>query len=179
MKATDILAGRCVLERTPLLLRAWLAELPNEWLDCDEGEGTWSPRSVVGHLVEGERTDWIPRVRHILLHGDALAFPPFDRSAHLRSTVPAMHELLEQLRNLRARSLADLDALKLASADLARRGLHPELGVVTLGQHLATWVAHDLGHIAQIARVMARRQAHFVGPWRAYLPVLAERGARG
>ena len=175
MNDTDILSARCVLERTPLLLTTWLRALPDAWLDCDEGQGTWSARSVVAHLVEGEKTDWILRVRHILRHGDAVAFPPFDRGAHLHGTPRAMDDLLEEFHTARALSLAELDTLALVPADLARRGRHPEFGVVTLGQHLATWVAHDLGHIAQIARVMARRQKDAVGPWRAYLPILANR----
>lgn len=172
---SELTEARCVLERTPTVLTSLLQGLPEPWIDCEEGEGTWSPRSIVGHLIEGERTDWMPRVFHLLRHGEASAFPPFDRSAHLKSVPRALDESLAELRTLRAESLAELDALSLVSADLARRGRHPEFGVVTLSQHLATWVAHDLDHIAQIVRVMARRQTQAVGPWRAYLPILAPR----
>jgi hypothetical protein len=126
----------------------------------------------VGHLIEGERTDWMPRVHHLLRHGDAVAFAPFDRFAHLGSTPQPIARQLEDFARMRAASLADLAALRLGAGDLARTGRHPEFGVVTLAQHLATWVAHDLSHIAQIARVMARRNDTAVGPWRAYLPLL-------
>lgn len=175
MDAKDVLEGRCLLERTPAVLREWLAGLPAAWLDAREGEGTWSPREIVGHLIEGERTDWMPRVRHILRHGDAVAFAPFDRGAHLRAGSAAIEDQIAEFDRLRARSLAELDALRLGAGDLGRTGRHPELGVVTLGQHLATWQAHDLSHLAQIARVLARRHEQAIGPWRAYLPLVGER----
>jgi len=162
-----------VLRRTPAVLRALLLDLPGPWIEATEGPGTWSPFDVVGHLIHGERTDWVPRVEHLLRHGDAVPFPPFDREAMFAASRGlSLGELLDTFAGLRAESLARLTALGLTEADLARRGRHPELGVVTLGQHLATWVAHDLSHVAQVARVMARRYGAAVGPWRAYLPIL-------
>jgi hypothetical protein len=172
MKETDVLDATSVLERTPTVLIEWLRGLPEDWLDCDEGAGTWSPRAVVGHLIEGEQTDWMPRVHHLLRHGESVPFEPFDRFAHLRRAPQTIALSLEEFARLRSESLADLAALGLAPRDMNRRGRHPDFGSVTLGQHLATWVAHDLSHIAQIARVMARRCDTAVGPWRAYLPIL-------
>ena len=162
-----------VLRRTPATLRALLTGLPDAWTRATEGPGTWSPFDVVGHLIHGERTDWVPRIEHLLEHGETLAFPPFDREAMFAASKGrALADLLDEFATLRAASLARLDALKLTPADLARRGRHPEFGVVTLGQHLATWVAHDLSHVGQIVRVMGKQYAIAVGPWRAYLPML-------
>jgi hypothetical protein len=161
-----------VLARTPAVLRELLA-LPDAWTDATEGPGTWSPCDVVGHLIHGERTDWMPRVEHMLVHADRVPFPPFDREAMLSAPrTSTLAELLDTFAELRASSLGRLDALSLSDAQLATPGLHPALGPVTLGQHLATWVVHDLTHLAQIARVMARRYTDAVGPWRAYLSVL-------
>ena len=168
----DLAEGIALLQRTPAMLAAWLGELPEPWLRCDEGPDTWNARDVLGHLIEAERHDWLPRVRHLLQHGDALAFPPFDRFAQQRQAERSVQQLLAAFAASRAQSLAELAALPLRPADLERRGRHPEFGVVTLGQHLATWVAHDLTHVTQIARVMARRLATDVGPWRAYLRVV-------
>ena len=162
-----------VLRRTPAVLHALLAGLPPPWPNATEGPGTWSPFDVVGHLVQGERTDWIPRVEHLLRHGTAVPFPPFDREAMFRhSKGVSLAELLDTFAALRKENLERLAALSLAPADLDRQGLHPELGVVTLRQHLATWTAHDLSHVAQITRVMARQYTEAVGPWRAYLSLL-------
>jgi hypothetical protein len=162
-----------VLQQTPHTLRAMLTELPAPWVSSTEGPGTWSPFDVVGHLIQGDRTDWITRVEHILRHGDAVPFAPFDREGMFEeSRGRSLGELLETLDRLRGENLQRLAALRLSNDDLDRRGLHPELGPVTLGQHLATWVAHDLSHIAQIARTMARAYTDAVGPWRAYLPIL-------
>jgi len=174
MNEFDVLSSTCILEHTPTVLIEWLRGLPDEWLDCDEGEGTWSARTVVGHLIAGERADWMPRVHHLLRHGDAVAFEPFDRFAQFHDEPRPIALQLDEFARLRSASLADLEALDLGVEDLKRRGRHPEFGVVTLGQHLATWVAHDLSHIAQIARVMARRCDTAVGPWRAYLPIIRE-----
>jgi hypothetical protein len=174
----DLVEGPALLARTPPLLDAWLRGLPAAWLVCDEGDGTWNAHGVVGHLVEGERSDWIPRARHLLEHGERVAFAPFDRFAQQRRGAVAVEVLLDELAAARAASLNALAALRLTPADLERRGRHPELGVVTLGQHLATWVAHDLTHVTQIARVMARRYAHAVGPWRAYLRVVRDGSPR-
>lgn len=162
-----------VLRRTPAVLRALLVELPAPWVDATEGPGTWSPFDVVGHLIHGERTDWVPRVEHILRHGDAVPFPPFDREAMFSASKGrSLVELLDTFDRVRAESVSRLIGLQLTDADLTRRGRHPEFGVVTMGQHLATWVAHDLGHISQVVRVMARQYSEAVGPWRAYLSII-------
>jgi DinB family protein len=162
-----------VLARTPTVLRDLLADLPEPWLTATEGAGTWSPYDVVGHLIHGERTDWIPRVEHILHHGDSVAFPPFDRVAMFETSQgKSLAELLDAFAELRVTSLDRLRSLVPPTADLNRTGRHPEFGSVTLGQHLSTWVAHDLSHIGQIVRVMARRYTDAVGPWRRYLPLL-------
>jgi hypothetical protein len=130
---------------------------------------------VVGHLIHGERTDWIPRVRHLLAHGEAVPFPTFDRFAQVEaSRGKTLSALLDEFRVVRAESLAALAALRLTPADLARTGRHPAFGVVTLGQHLSTWVVHDLDHMAQIARVTARQYADAVGPWQEYLRIVRD-----
>jgi hypothetical protein len=165
-----------VLRRTPGVLDALLRDLPATWIDATEGPGTWSPFDVLGHLIHGERTDWVPRVEHILQHGDRVTFPPFDRDAMFAaSRGRSLPELLDIFRAERQASLDRLASLNLSDADLSRHGRHPEFGVVTMGQHLATWVAHDLGHIAQVVRVMARQYTDTAGPWRAYLSILQAR----
>jgi hypothetical protein len=162
-----------VLRRTPRVLRELLRDLPDVWINATEGASTWSPFDVIGHLIHGEQTDWIPRVEHILEHGDAVPFPPFDRDAMLTASKgQTLTELLDTFERLRIESLDRLKALSLTDDDLTRRGRHPEFGVVTMRQHLATWVAHDLGHTSQIVRVMARQYTDAVGPWRAYLSIL-------
>ena len=162
-----------VLRRTPTVLRALLLDLPGPWVEAVEGPGTWSPFDVVGHLIHGERTDWMPRVEHLLRHGAAVPFPPFDREAMFAASEGrSLRELLDTFAQLRAESLDRLVALGLGEVDVTRRGRHPEFGVVTLGQHLATWVAHDLSHVSQVVRVMARQYSTAVGPWRAYLSIL-------
>jgi hypothetical protein len=169
-----------VLERTPGVLRALLAGLPDEWTTAREGPESWSPYDVVGHLIHGERTDWIPRAELILRRGEAEPFPPFDRVAMFRESAgKSLGELLDTFARLRGESLVRLRGLGLTPADLERRGRHPELGPVTLSQHLATWVAHDLSHIRQIVRVMGRQYADAVGPWTAYLPMLRSDAAEG
>jgi hypothetical protein len=171
--AFDLSEAVAVLERTPAVLRAWLADLPQPWLAADEGPDTFSPLEVLGHLVHGERTDWMARTRSILEHGTSRAFEPFDRFAHRRD-FPGwpVARLLDEMGRLRASNLEALHRLRIADADLDREGQHPELGPVTLRALLATWVAHDLGHLAQIARVMAKRYRTDVGPWAAYLPIM-------
>jgi hypothetical protein len=162
-----------VLRRTPAVVRELLLDLPEQWASAVEGPGTWSPYDVVGHLIHGERTDWVPRVEHILRHGDGVPFPPFDREAMFAASKGlSLAQLLETFATLRAGSLARLTALNLTPEDLSRRGLHPQLGVVTMGQHLATWVAHDLSHVSQIVRVMAKQYTEAVGPWRAFLSIV-------
>lgn len=162
-----------VLRRTPSVLRALLGDLPGPWIEAAEGPGTWTPFDVVGHLIHGERTDWVPRVEHVLRHGVAVPFPPFERDAMFAASQGrSLGELLDTFGRLRTESLDRLVALGLTDPDLSRQGRHPEFGIVTLGQHLATWVAHDLNHIGQVVRVMARQYSTAVGPWRAYLSVL-------
>jgi hypothetical protein len=163
-----------ILRRTPSVVRTLLADLPPEWIEQTEGPGTWSPFDVVGHLIHGERTDWMPRVEHIFRHADEVPFPPFDREAMFTaSRGRSLDDLLDAFASLRRDSVDRLGALHLTDADLDRHGRHPEFGIVTLRQHLATWVAHDLSHISQIVRVMARQYADAVGPWRAYLSILS------
>ena len=164
-----------VLQRTPASLTALLSGLPDVWISATEGEGTWSPYDVIGHLIHGERTDWIPRARHILA-GETRPFEPFDRIAQFtESHGKSLSELLETFGNLRRQNVATLLEMNLTSADLGRKGLHPELGEVTLGQLLATWAVHDLDHVAQIARTMAKVYSDSVGPWSAYLSILHDR----
>jgi hypothetical protein len=162
-----------VLRRTPAVVRTLLLDLPDSWTRANEGPGTWSPFDVVGHLIHGERTDWIPRVEHLLQYGETRPFPVFDREAMFAASEGlSLTQLLDTFAQLRADSLARLDALHLTDAEIDRRGRHPEFGVVTLRAHLATWVAHDLDHIRQIVRAMARQYTDAVGPWRAYLSIL-------
>jgi DinB family protein len=162
-----------LLTRTPAALDALLRDLPDAWTMRNEGEGTWSVFDVIGHLIHGERTDWMPRARMILQSGESQAFEPFDRSGHTRDSAgKSLGQLLDDFARLRAENLRDLRALNLRPEDLARRGRHPALGVVTLSQLLSTWAAHDLTHVHQISRVMAHQYRDSVGPWSAYLGVL-------
>lgn len=167
-----------ILARTPATLDAQLRGLPASWITAHEGGETWSPFDVVGHLIHGEETDWIPRAKIILAQGDARAFDKFDRLAQFNaSTGRTLPDLLDEFAKLRAANLHELASLNLTDADLDRPGRHPELGAVTLRQLLATWVAHDLDHVVQISRVLARQYSDAVGPWRAYLRVIS--GAQG
>ena len=169
----DLTAGIAVLERTPATLRAMLGGLPPVWADATEGPETWSPYVIVGHLIHGERTDWIPRAQIILAQGAERRFTPYDRFAQFReSEGKSLADLLDELARLRADNLATLAGWRLTGAQLELTGEHPEFGAVTLRQLLATWVAHDLGHIAQTARVMAKQYRDAIGPWRAYLPIV-------
>ena len=165
--------GMAVLARTPAVFRAMLAGLPESWTAINEGPDTFSAFDNVGHLIHGERTDWIPRAQIILAQGPARRFAPYDRFAQVReSEGKTLAQLLDEFEQLRQQNLATLQSWQLSARELDLTGEHPELGTVTLRQLLATWVAHDLGHIAQTARVMAKRYRATVGPWRAYLPVL-------
>ena len=164
-----------ILERTPPTMGALLAGLPETWVRATEGDGTWSPYEVIGHLIHGERTDWIPRARHIMA-GDSRPFEPFDRTAQFTdSQDKSLSELLVTFAELRQENLATLLEMNVTNEDLNRRGLHPELGGVTLGQLLATWVVHDLDHVSQIARTMAKVYSEATGPWSAYLSILRDR----
>ncbi len=162
-----------ILERTPGILRAWLSGLSHDWVRTDEGPETWSPFIVLGHLIHGERTDWIPRAKQILDGRGEEPFPPFDRFAQFReSEGKSLEDLLGEFEALRKKNLQALRSFGLGEVDLELPGIHPEFGPVNLGQLLATWVTHDLAHLGQIARVMAKRQKVQVGPWRKYLPIL-------
>jgi hypothetical protein len=161
-----------VLARTPAVLGALLTGLPAQWLHRDDGPGTWSAYDIVGHILEGDATNWLPRTRMIVEAGTARTFEPFDREAMLGRDREPVDALLDRLRTVRAASLDELASLGLTAADLQRRGRHPEFGEVTLGQVLATWVAHDLTHLSQVGEVLARRYRDDVGPYRAYLPAL-------
>src|ERR1700741_3663075 len=162
-----------LLARTPAALVALLRGLPETWTLQNEGEKTWSAFDIVGHLIHGERTDWMPRSRMILQFGESKAFEPFDRWAQEReSQGKSLTQLLDEFARLRSENLRELRALNLKPEDLARRGRHPALGVVTLSQLLATWAAHDLTHLHQISRVMAHQYRDSVGPWSEYLGVL-------
>ena len=166
--------AKAVLSRTPGTLHSLLHDLPDDWVFPNEGPDTWSPFDVLGHLIHGEETDWIPRARMILEYGEHRAFEPFDRFAMFeKSRGRSLAELLLTFQQLREKSLQDLEQLNLTPEMLAKRGMHPELGVVTLSQLLSTWVVHDLGHVGQIVRVMAKQYKEAVGPWQEYLPILS------
>ncbi len=162
-----------ILSRTPVILRSMLENLPAEWVFCNEAGQSWSPFDVVGHLIHGEKTDWIPRAKIILKFGESRPFDPFDRFAQLEASKgKSPDELLRTFEQLRSENLSTLSTMKITGEDLHRKGRHPELGVVSLEELLATWVAHDLDHLVQISRTMARQYQEAVGPWRKYLSVM-------
>jgi len=164
-----------VLERTPSTVRALLADVSARWERGTEGPDTFSPFDNVGHLVDGEETDWMVRARIILAQGSNRRFEPYDRFRHKRrSAGKTLDSLLEEFATLRAENLKTLRSWTLTEAQLDLRGEHPSLGPVTLRQLLAAWVVHDLGHIAQVSRVMAKQYRAEVGPWVQYLPVLTD-----
>lgn len=168
------LAGiTAVLRRTPAALEALLRDLPPPLVEANEGERSFSPRDVVGHLIHGERTDWMPRLRMILEDGESRPFVPFDRFG-FREAIRGrpIGALLEELASLRAANLEALEGLGITAEQLELRGRHPELGTVTLGQLLSTWAVHDLNHVGQVVRVVGRQYASAVGPWKAYLGIL-------
>ena len=162
-----------LLIRTPTVLNSLLRDLPDFFTNRNEGEKTWSAFEVVGHLIHGERTDWMPRAKIILEHGDSRAFEPFDRWAQERESAgKSFPQLLDEFVQLRSENIQELRALKLRPEDLARKGRHPALGAVTLSELLATWAVHDLTHLHQISRILAHQYRDEVGPWKAYLGVL-------
>lgn len=162
-----------LLTRTPAALDVLLRDLPGTWTLRNEGDSTWSAFDVIGHLIHGERTDWLPRVRVILEFGENKAFEPFDRWGHVQeSQNKSLGNLLDEFARLRSENVRELRALNLRAEDLNRRGRHPSLGVVTLSELLATWATHDLTHLHQISRVMAHQYRDAVGPWSQYLGVL-------
>jgi DinB superfamily len=162
-----------ILNRTPTVIRDLLQGLPPAWIENNEGDNTWSPFDVLGHLIYGEQVNWIPRAKTILELGMQKTFEPFDRFAQFEASKgKTMPGLLEQFEMLRKQNILTLEKLQLKPEDLEKQGHHPEFGSITLSQLLATWVAHDLDHIVQISRVMAKNYRDAVGPWQAYLSVL-------
>jgi DinB superfamily len=162
-----------LLERTPGALDELLRGLPAEWTDRNEGGDTWNAREIVAHLSHGERTDWMPRVKHLLEFGETRPFPPFDRLGQKRAMQgKSMVELLDEFAQLRAESLEELRLLGLGPSDLERRGTHPALGTVTMSELLAAWAGHDLSHLHQISRVLAVQYRDAVGPWTKFLGVM-------
>ena len=163
-----------ILSDTPAVLQELLENLANEWTHANYGPNTWSPHQIIGHLIHGERTDWIPRARCILEHGEAVAFEPFDRNGHEELCREYdLPRLLEIFETERRENLDVLRSLPLTPETLSRRGRHPALGSVTLEQLLCTWVVHDLNHIAQVCKALAYQHKKDVGPWEAYLSILA------
>jgi hypothetical protein len=162
-----------VLTRTPAVLDALLRDLPASWTSRNEGEDTWSAFDVVAHLIHGERTDWMPRVKTVLQCGETRTFEPFDRLGHVRESQGlVLGELLDEFARVRSVNLGELRALNLRPEHLALRGRHSTLGAVTLSELLATWAAHDLTHLHQISRIMAHQYREAVGPWSRYLGVM-------
>lgn len=166
-----------LLERTPKVLDALLRDLPQEWTHRNEGEGTWSAYDIVGHLIHGEKTDWIPRTQRLLEFGQSKPFDKFDREAQFRdSQGQTLPQLLDEFAKLRAEALAELRALNLKPEDLAKRGMHQALGPVTLSELLASWAAHDLSHLHQLSRVMAHQYREAIGPWTKFMGVMQCQG---
>jgi uncharacterized damage-inducible protein DinB len=164
--------GTELLRRTPAVLRAALSDLPDDWTTSDEGPGTWSPYRVVGHLTSVEETDWIDRTRLILKHGTERVFDPVDREAGFtRYRGWSLGDLLDRFAVARSTNLQTLDGL-IDIEDLGRRGIHPSFGEVTISQLLATWVVHDLNHLGQIVKTMAKQYTLAIGPWREFLPIV-------
>ncbi len=174
--AFSVEGALAVLGRTPGTLRSLLDGMPDPWIEHNEGEETFSPFDVVGHLIHGERCDWVARARIIMDQGENRPFDPFDRFAMYReSQGKSMPDLLNEFATLREANVRTVAGWGLRPEHLALRGSHPALGAVTLQELLSTWVVHDLGHLAQIARVMAKQYREEVGPWGAYLPILQDR----
>jgi hypothetical protein len=162
-----------ILERTPSVLRILLSGLSDDWIMNNEGPETFSPYDVIGHLIQGEKTDWRDRTTMILEHGVTKSFVPFDRFAQFEeSKGKSMQQLLSEFEKLRADNLIWLKSLNLSETDFDKKGIHPALGQVTLKQLLSTWVVHDLTHIAQITRVMAKQYKEETGPWIEYFRIL-------
>ncbi len=169
----DINQSITILKRTPEVLKVLLSGLIKDWTDKNEGPETFSPFDVVGHLIHGEKTDWRVRATMILEHGTAKAFEPYDRFAQFRlSEGRTMDELLKEFASLRSENIRWLESLHLSDADLDKKGVHPELGEVSLRQLLSTWVVHDLTHIAQVTRVMAKQYRYEIGPWIGYFRIM-------
>lgn len=172
-QAFDLEEAMGILTSTPATLKSMLGGLAESWVVTVPPGEDWSPVDVVGHLIAGEVEDWIVRARHILEHGPATPFHPFDReSMRSEAETPRLPDLLDRFDALRAQNISALQALELSAEDLQREGAHPSLGTVTLGELLATWAVHDLSHIAQLSRMLSARYRNAVGPWRSYLAIL-------
>lgn len=162
-----------VLEKTPVVLTAMLDELSQDWTHQNEGKDTWSPFDIIGHLVHGEKTDWMPRLEIVLSTSEEKTFTPYDRFAQFETSKgKSVTSLLTEFRSLRKENLTILRAKKLTEGDLDKQGIHPELGPISLRNMLSAWVVHDLGHIAQISRVMAKQYKEEIGPWTQYLTIV-------
>lgn len=162
-----------ILKRTPFVLEVLLNDLSEEWIKNNEGKDTWSPYDIVGHLIFGEKTDWMIRIKTILNTSENKRFEPFDRFAQLNEDQnKPINELIDEFKSLRAHNLKELTSLHIVEKDYDKIGIHPEFGAITLKQLISTWAVHDLGHIAQISRVMAKQYKGAVGPWVDYLGVL-------
>jgi hypothetical protein len=173
MMTFDLKNAIALLARTPKIMRAWLEGMPQDWLYVNEGDQSWSAFDIVGHFIHGERTDWIPRARIILSANEDKTFVSFDRFAQFEdSQGKTLTDLLDTFEELRRANLEELRDFGLEVEDYQKTGIHPELGLVNLGQLLATWVVHDLDHLAQIAQIMGRQYREDVGPWGEYLGIL-------
>lgn len=162
-----------ILRRTPVVIDTMLRGLSDEWTQNNEGPETWSPFDIVGHLIHGEKTDWIPRMEIILSDQSDKTFKPFDMHAHFtESEGKSLQELLDEFKTIRHQNIQNLKSKRLSEEDLDKKGIHPEFGKVTLRETLSTWAVHDLNHIAQISRVMAKQYQTEVGPWKKYLGIL-------
>lgn len=162
-----------ILETTPFVIESYLSKLSNDWLKNNEGKDTWSPYDILGHLIFGEKTDWMARVKIIISNQNNKLFEPFDRFAQLKEDQDkSITIMIKEFKTLRKKNVDELLSLNITNKDLDRVGIHPEFGKVSLQQLLATWAVHDLGHIAQISRVMAKQYSKEVGPWAEYLSVL-------
>jgi len=162
-----------ILARTPKILEIYLQNLSDDWIHCNEGDQTWSAYDVLGHLIHGEKTDWTERLKIIMSDGHDKTFQPFDRFAQFEeSKGKTLNQLLIEFKTLRQQNINFIKSLNISELDYSKRAIHPSLGEVTLKNLLATWVAHDLGHIVQIARVMAKQYKSEVGPWAQYLSVM-------
>ncbi|MDA7028343.1 DinB family protein [Bacillus sp. CLL-7-23] len=164
-----------ILERTPKTLQHLLDGLSNSWITCNEGEATWNAFDIVGHLIEGEKQNWIPRIEMIITKGETETFPPFDRFTQIQQNAEkTIEQLLDEFAKLRQDNLEKLQCLVDSQTNLEQTGIHPEFGVVKLREQISTWVAHDLDHLSQMTRVLAKRYQEDVGPWKGYLRILKQ-----
>lgn len=162
-----------ILKRTPKSLKVLLNDLSNDWVYENEGINTWNPFDIVGHLIHGEKTDWIVRCNIILRNNSNNKFAEFDRFAQFENSKgKSLTELLNEFEQLRTKNIKELNSLNISNKELNLKGIHPEFGTINLRQLISTWVVHDLGHISQISRVMAKQYKDEVGPWIAYLGIL-------